>query len=377
MMRVGYLTYGLDRDPTGIGRYVIELARALGAVPDGPEIVLLTTEREDRHDLWGRFERHALPACHLLPALMTVGNGALSMATARHHLDLVHDPNGVAPFFGPRMGAKRIVTLYDALVFLYPETHNNLDVWRYRWMLPHAIKRTDMVVTGSENSRQDLRRFLAVPDAKLRVCTTATNARFAPVADTGERRAVLARYGIAYPYLLYVGNVTARKNIARLLEAYARVRDRHPGMHLVIGGKRQWKADEIDATDHRLALQEYVHFTGYINDDDLPALYSGAEAFVFPSLYEGFGIPPLEAMACGTPVVTSNTSSLPEAVGDAALTVDPYDVAGLAAAIETILTDQRLRADLRARGLLRAARYTWEQTATQMRAIYQEVLNRG
>jgi glycosyltransferase involved in cell wall biosynthesis len=371
-MRVGYLTYGLDRNPTGIGRYAIELARALGAVPNGPEIVLLTTEREDHHDLWTQFERHALPACHLLPALMTIGNVALSAAAQRYGLDLIHDPNGVAPFFGPRMGTKRIVTLYDALVFVYPETHNYLDTWRYRRMLPHAIKRTDMVITGSANSRHDLRRFLAVPDEKIRICTTAASAHFAPVPDTEERRGILARYGIAYPYFLYVGNVTARKNIARLLAAYAQVHERHPEIRLVIGGKRQWKTDEIDATYRRLMLEEHVHFTGYISDADLPALYSGARAFLFPSLYEGFGIPPLEAMACGTPVITSNTSSLPEAVGDAALTVDPYRIAELVAAMERVLNDGNVAADLRRRGIARAALFTWERAARETFAVYDE-----
>lgn len=374
MSRIGYITYALDRSPSGIGRYAIELVRALGALPDGPEIVLLTTEREDPHGLWVRFERHPLPGCRLLPGLMTIGNLAVSEAARRYHLDLIHDPNGVAPFFGPRMGAKRVLTLYDALVYVYPERQSHLDGWRYRRVLPPAIKRTDMLLTGSDSARREIRRHLSVPEAKIRVCTSAADAHFAPVPDDGTRRRILARYGIVRPYLFYVGNVTARKNIARLFEAFTRVRAGHPALSLVIGGKRRWNSAEIEATFRRLRLEDAVHFTGYVDDADLPALYSAAEAFVFPSLYEGFGLPPLEAMACGTPVVTSNVSSLPEVVGDAALTVDPRDTDGLSAAIERLLIDGRLRSQLRDRGIARAAGFTWERAARETMAAYRAAL---
>lgn len=373
-MRIGYLTYGLDRAPTGIGRYAVELLRALSSLPAAPEIVLLTTEREDRHDLWTRFERHGLPGCRLLPALMTIGNLALSEATRRYELELLHDPNGIAPFFGPRAGARRIVTIHDAFAFVYPETHNRLDNWRYHTMLARAARRADMVLTDSEHSRQDLKRYLAIPDANIRLIPCGLNPRFQPIADGPERRAALDRYGIAAPYLLYVGGINARKNIARLFEAFAQVRERHSGLKLVIGGKRQWQTDEIDTTFERLALHDHVHFTGYLDDRDLPALYSAAEVFVFPSLYEGFGLPPLEALACGTPVVTSNVSSLPEVVGSAALTVDPYNVAELAAAIERALTDKPLRAELRQRGIVQAQQFTWRHAARDVSEVYERLL---
>jgi glycosyltransferase involved in cell wall biosynthesis len=201
--------------------------------------------------------------------------------------------------------------------------------------------------------------------------------QFKPVADEDVRQGVLARYGIDRPYLLYVGGINARKNIARLFEAYAQVRATHPDVILVVAGKRQWQTGEIDAAFRRFNLEDQVHFTGYVDDRDLPALYSAAELFVFPSLYEGFGLPPLEAMACGTPVVTSNASSLPEVVGDAALTVDPYDVDGLAAAIKHALTDEDLRVELRRRGVARAAQFTWQRAARETLAVYAQVLERA
>lgn len=373
-MRIGYLTYGLDRAPTGIGRYAVALLEALAALPNSPEIVLLTTERSDRHGLWHRFEHHALPGCRLLPALMTIGNAVTSLASRRYHLDLVHDPNGIAPFLGPGGRTRRIVTIHDAFAYIYPETHNRLDNWRYSWQLRHAARRAHAVITVSQCSRRDLVHYLGLEATRVQVTPEGVDPAFAPMSDSAARRATLDRYGIRPPYLLYVGGINARKNIDRLFAAYARLREHLPGLTLVIGGKRQWQTDAIDAALQRLDLGHHVHFTGYVADADLPALYSAAEVFVFPSLYEGFGLPPLEAMACGTPVVTSNVSALPEVVGDAALTVDPFDTDALAAAIKRVITDAALCADLRRRGSERAAGFSWERTARATLAIYEHVL---
>ncbi len=372
-MRIGYLTYGLDRDPTGIGRYSVELLRALKALPGAPEIVLLTTEHNDPGDMWSEFEHHPLPGCQRLPVLMSLGNWHLAQAIQKYELDLIHDPNGIAPFLGPAKGAKRLVTIHDAFPYVYPKTHTRLDNWRFRWMLPSAVKRADMVLTDSQNSRIDLIRYLNLPEDKIRVVACGVNGNFKPVPDSPERAQILARYGITSPYLLYIGGITPRKNISGLLEAYAQLRLRHPDLNLVIGGKRQWQAGEIDTTFKRLGLENLVHFTGYVADEDLPALYSAAELFVFPSLYEGFGLPPLEAMACGTPVVTTNVSSLPEVVGDAALLVDPRYNKSLVEAIERGLNNKVLRAELRQKGLERAALFSWEKAASQTMKIYQEI----
>ena len=177
-MRVGYLTYGLDRAPTGIGCYAVELVRALEQLADPPEIVLLTTEQTDCHGLWQRFERHALPGCRLLPALLTVGNLWLSHAARRYQLDLIHDPNGIAPFLGPSVGTHRVVTIHDAFAYVYPEAHNRLDNWRFHTMLPPAAHNADLVLTDSDHSRQDLRRFLKLPGAQVKAIPCAVDAQF-------------------------------------------------------------------------------------------------------------------------------------------------------------------------------------------------------
>jgi glycosyltransferase involved in cell wall biosynthesis len=370
-MRIGYLTYGLDRAPTGIGRYAVELLRAMARQHSQHEFVLLSTEREDRHGLWGAFERVDLSAYRLLPSMLSLGNIALSTAIHRYNLALVHDPNGIVPFFGPACAARRIATIHDAFAYVYPQTHNRLDTWRYHWLLPAAARRADGILTDSEHSKADLLRFLKLPANKVTVVPCGIAPRFAPV-DLATAQTVLARYAIRQPYLLYLGGLNARKNIARLFEAYAMLRQHMPEVALVLGGKRQWQTTEMDAALTRFQLQQHVQYLDYVADADL--LYSAARLFVFPSLYEGFGLPPLEAMACGTPVVTSQSSSLPEVVADAALLVDPYDTNALANAMLRCLTDATLRQELRQRGLRRAAQFSWERTAREVLAQYQQVL---
>ncbi|MFO7166516.1 MAG: glycosyltransferase family 1 protein [Chloroflexota bacterium] len=370
LLRVGYLTYGLDRKPTGIGRYSVELLRSMHRQSSEVEFVLLTTEGEDRHGLWQQFERHALPGCSRLPVLLSLGNLLLSDAIRRYRLDVVHDPNGIAPFFGPAYGASRIVTLHDAFAFVTPHTHNRLDNWRYRVQLPYAARAATAVVTVSQCSKRDLSHYLHIPDEHIHVIAEGVDTRFSPVADDRRREAVLAKYGIKPPYLLYVGGISARKNIVRLIEAAVLVRRRHPEIRLVLAGSKQWRTASIDRALARADLDDTVYCTGYVDDDDLPSLYSGAEVFVFPSLYEGFGLPPLEAMACGTPVVTSNRSSLPEVVGSAALRVDPLDPRAIADSIMLILDQPHLASELRRQGLERARQFSWAQAGARMLELY-------
>jgi glycosyltransferase involved in cell wall biosynthesis len=372
-VRIGFLTYGLDRAPTGIGRYALQLLSALAEMPERPELVVLATEPEDRHGLRERFEYYTVPYSRLLPSLLTVGNAVLGEAARRYRLDLLHDPHGIAPFLWPARGVRRVVTIHDAFAYVYPQTHNRLDNWRFRWHLPRASRKADAVITVSDCSRNDLMRFLDLPPDKVRVTSEGVDPRFS-ITDTDAQQAVRARYRLPVRYLLYVGGLNARKNLARLFEAYARMRDDVPDVQLVIAGKRQWQTAEMEQAYQRLGLHGQVVFTGYVADTDLPALYGAAEAFVFPSLYEGFGLPPLEAMACGVPVVTSSAASLPEVVGDAALTVDPLDVDELARALTRVLLDAPLRTELRRKGLERARGFRWEIAALQTLHIYREVV---
>ncbi|WP_165360661.1 glycosyltransferase family 1 protein [Candidatus Chloroploca sp. Khr17] len=359
------ISYGLDRAPGGIGRYTLELSAALRDA--GVSLITLQAggHSADPATL-------VLRGSRLLPALMTLGQVQIALAAHRHDLDLVHDPTGSAPL--GLTSARRVATIHDVIPFVYPDTSTRLDWLIYRLWLPLVARRLDTIITDSQQSRSDLIRYLALKPERVKIIPMAAAPHYRPVSRTIVEQ-TLARLGIRAPYLLFVGSLEVRKNLTRLFEAYARLRTWSRQWTLVVVGARKLRQSPLSATVRRLGLEPNIHVTGYVAEEDLPALYSGADLFVFPSLYEGFGLPPLEAMACGTPVVTSNVSSLPEVVGDAALTVDPYDVTALARAMERALTDATLRTDLRAKGLARAAQFTWERTARETLEVYRQALN--
>jgi glycosyltransferase involved in cell wall biosynthesis len=265
------------------------------------------------------------------------------------------------------------VTVHDVFAWSLPGTSTKADALLYRVWLPIVIARVDRVITISETSRADIIRFLHVSPERIRIVHRCPNTAYSP-QDSGRTDSMRSRHGLPPRYLLFVGSVEKRKNLSRLLRACDilwRGGEKRP---LVIAGARRWMYSDIMRTVEELGLHDRTIFTGFIPEEDLPALYRGADLFVFPSLYEGFGLPPLEAMACGTPVVCSNAASLPEVVGDAAVMVDPYDVEGLADAIHRVLGDAGLRAEMREKGLARASQFTWERAARETIQVYREVL---
>jgi glycosyltransferase involved in cell wall biosynthesis len=267
------------------------------------------------------------------------------------------------------------VTLHDLGYLHYPAAHRPADR-RYlhastRWSAHQATA----VIADSCATRDDLVAAYGVPRDRIHVIYLGRDEALTPVDDAGELARVRAAYGLGERYLLYVGTLQPRKNLARVIAAFARVCDRVElgGVQLVLAGKKGWLYDDLFAAVERLGLRGRVAFPGYIPDADLPALLSGGTAFVFPSLYEGFGIPVLEAGGCGVPVITSNTSSLPEVAGDAALLVDPHDVEAIAEAMYRLVTDEALRAELTRRGLENVKRFSWEKCARETLAVLEAV----
>ena len=364
-MSYGLITYALDRQPGGIGRYTVELLAALQRTGVAP--LVLQAGVATQPGLVG------LPGARLLPGLLTIGQIEIAWCAWRRNLGLIHDPTGAMPLL--LTGARRVATIHDVIPYIYPETSSRLDWLIYRCWLPLAVRRLDAIITVSEQSRSDIIRYLPTQPEDVTVIPEAASNTYC-VLDQAEVAVALARHGIDFPYILYVGSVEARKNLPRLLAAYAQLREWSGQWKLVIIGARKWKSNPVFDTVRQLGLESHVHFTGYVEESDLPALYNGASLFVFPSLYEGFGLPVLEAMACGTPVVTSNTSSLPEVAGDAALLVDPSDVAAIAWAMRRVLDDHALSAKMRAKGLARAREFTWERTARETIAVYERVLGK-
>ena len=375
-MKLGLLVYGLDRPLTGISRYTIELVRSLIGLPGAPELFLLIaggagplSSLEDVHFI-------PLPGCQLLPSLLTLGSVLIPAIVRRYGLDLVHDPTGVVPFIFGTARARSIVTIHDVFVWSCPGNSSLLDTLIYRYWLPYLLPlRKQEIITVSDQSRQDIEKYLSVPVHHLQVIPNGIGPHFRPLPPDSVRADLHIRFGISWPYVLFVGALTQRKNIARSLQAFAQIAPSFPGLRFVIAGPRSWKGTPVDSLVAELGLCERVILTGPVPDQDLPLLYNGAKLFLFPSLYEGFGLPPLEAMACGVPVITSNVSSLPEVVGEAALLVDPYDVDVIGSSMHRILSDPFEADRLRQKGFAQAASFTWERTARMTISVYEKVLD--
>jgi glycosyltransferase involved in cell wall biosynthesis len=285
-------------------------------------------------------------------------------------VDVFHSTSLIMP---PLRKAKGVLTIYDLTFMLFPEYHGKgmqaitRDIRKY-------VSRSDCVIAISEHTKRDIMEHLQVPEERVRVTMLAADERYRPVNDPEAITTAKSKFGIDGDYILYTGTLEPRKNIPALIRAYAQLRHEAKITHrLVLAGKKGWLYDEILESVRTLGLEKDVIFTGYVADEDMLYLYNGAELFVYPSFYEGFGLPPLEAMACGCPVVTSNTSSLPEVMGDAGLMVDPNRPEELAEAMWRILDNGELRSELRAKGLQRAAEFSWQRCAEETLAVYREL----
>ncbi len=370
-MRVGMIVYGLGSSVTGIGRYTIQLAEALHNANGDVELILIAAGS------LGALAPQNIPyiqlkTAKLLPALLTSGSVQLPGIARRHSLDVIHDPTGAAPFAFGTGRAKSVTTIHDVVPLSFPGVSTRLDSLIYTRWLPRITPRLNAIITVSEASKRDIIHHYKLRPERVHAIPNAADAHFHPATPEDIDR-VRAKYALPERYLLFVGSIEERKNLKRVLEAYSRIQHNIP-QRLVIVGPKKWKYQQITTALQDLNLEESVIFTGYADQADLPVIYSGSDAFIYPSLYEGFGMPPLEAMACGVPVITSNTSSLPEVVGEAALLVDPYDVEALAGAMQKIVTDADLSARLRAAGLARAAGFSWERSAAAVAAVYRQLV---
>jgi glycosyltransferase involved in cell wall biosynthesis len=300
---------------------------------------------------------------------------SVPMELRREAVDLFHAPHYVLP---PLVPCRSVVTIHDCIHLMFPQYLPNRLAWGYaRTSMWAATHRSDRVLTVSEASKRDILRFFHIPPEKIDVIYNGIDDRFWTTPAEEDVVRVRERYQLNDPFLLYAGNIKPHKNLERLIEAFYRLReDGFRDLKLLIIGDEISKYAALRRSVHRHHLHKHVRFFGFVPNETLAVLYRLANVFVFPSLYEGFGLPPLEAMASGTPVVTSNVSSLPEVVGDAALLVDPRDPDAIAGAVRMVLTDRTLREDLQRRGLVRARSFSWEQAVARMRTIYTEVLAR-
>jgi glycosyltransferase involved in cell wall biosynthesis len=285
---------------------------------------------------------------------------------ARDGIDVVHAPVNVSPHFAKR---PTVVTVHDLAFRLYPEQYPGLKRRYLDALTRRSVEQADQVIAVSENTRADLLRFYRVNPERVRVIPNGVDPLLRPVDDAEVLARFRARHQLPDEFILALSTLQPRKNLIALFRAWARL-DASTRLPLVVAGARGWKVDPIFEEVRALGIADQVRFTGYAAGDELALWYSAATLFVYPSLYEGFGLPLLEAMACGTPVVSSNASSLPEVAGDAALLIDPRDVDGLATAIDRLAHDPMLRTDLAKRGIERARQFSWMRTARETVEVY-------
>jgi glycosyltransferase involved in cell wall biosynthesis len=353
----------LSLNRAGERRYAAGLRRALEGVP-GVEVHELTLARRSPRSMVQRVAYQALAEGLYYPFLV-------GWRARREQVDLVHHPRHLVP---PELGLRvpSVVTVHDVLPLAEPEHFSQLILRRYELLARTAVRGASLVLTGSRHSAGEISAKLGVAEERIRVTPYGVEDHFRPVAR--EPRWLRERFRIAGPYVLLVGTLEPRKNLAGAVRAFGEVHRQCPGHTLVIAGGAGWKSS---AFEHVLGASEApVVRTGYVSDEDLVRLYSGADCFVFPSLSEGFGFPVLEAMACGAPVVSSDRTSLPELVGNAGLLVDPESPEQIAVQVVRVLGDPDLRARLREQGLQRAASFTWSECATRTVAAYREALGR-
>lgn len=300
---------------------------------------------------------------------------AMPILLDRRGFDIVHDTYDFPPFLLPSSFHK-VLTVFDATPLLL-KTHTLKTRLSQRLLLGRFVRAADHIITLSENSKADIMRIFGLPEDRITVTYLAAGDHFRPdiPADTIQR--IQRTHQLPSTFFVSVGTLEPRKNLVRLVEAFRPVAARHPDCALVLVGSRGWGRGPLLETVRRLGLEGRVQFLDGVGDDDLPGIYRAALALVYPSLYEGFGLPPLEAMQCGCPVITSDVSSLPEVVGDAALLVDPYRVDRIEAAMEELLLDRAKRERLTEKGLDRARRFTWERCAAETISVYDQVAGRG
>ena len=372
-MHIGIDAHAIGARQGGNETYIKNLVAALAELDRENRYTLFLANAQAARAWRGRYANFAV---RLLPPPTPIVRVpvALAFELRRFPVDVLH-VQYTAPPFCP---APVIATIHDLAFEHLPETFTRRGQMQLRLTVRRTARRAARIITVSEFSRQDIIRTYRLPPEKIAVAHNGIEACFTPhPASSSEAADTRRRFGIERDYVLAVGSLQPRKNLARLVRTYAKLRAEHAGFNhqLVIAGRKLWLSGEIFAEIERQKCARDCVVTDYVAEEELPALYRSAAAFVYPSLFEGFGLPPLEAMACGTPVVTSNTSSLPEIVGDAAVMIDPYDETAMAQAMLEVVSNQQLRARLREAGRQRAQGFTWRAAAEKTLALYQEVLN--
>ncbi len=370
-MNIGMLSWILDIQRTGINNYLYNIVTAMVEADKSRNISLIHYQKSDDviYQKVNDVVINSFPHNIANPL-------SLSRSLKDSKIDVFHLPSHmfpqVSPFFTNK-NVKKILTVHDLIPILFGK---KLPFFYKFWgpTLKLIKNRPDCIITDSVNTQRDLINYLKIPEEKIKVIPLAPGKNFKFIKDKSIIMEELElKYNISSPFVLYAGSVELRKNILLLIKSFYQLLKRGVESKLVLIGSLGYGSEEILKTVESLGLSKHVIFAGYVPDQDLIKFYNAADVFVFPSLYEGFGLPPLEAMACGSPVITSNTSSLPEVVGDAGFTLNPDDCNAFADSMHQILTNEDLRNKMRDKSLKRAAMFTWEKTASETWKVYEQV----
>ncbi|MEP6719354.1 MAG: glycosyltransferase family 1 protein [bacterium] len=369
-MRIAIDAHSVGNELGGNESYAKNLIEALAEIDDVNQYTIFVTKREARErfsNRWPNFQvRTTPPHTPFVRIPLT-----LSAELRRNRVDVLH-VQFTAPPFSP---CPVVVSIHDLSFEHLPQTFKRRSRMQLRLTVRRSARNAAQVIALSEHARADLIDTYHLRPEKVNVVPLAAPDAFAPVRDDNELQRVRQIYGIDRSYILSVGSIQPRKNLRRLIEAYSVLHQQQPEgklPQLVLVGKNAWLYDETLQLLKDREVGDSIILTGYVPESDLPALYSGALCFIYPSYFEGFGLPPLEAMKCGAPVIVGNKTSLPEVVGDAALMIDPFDVNAIAAAIQKVISDSDFRSELRVKGMQRAKQFDWKETARRTLAVYEK-----
>lgn len=374
-MDIGIVSSFIDEYSGGIGVYTHHLVKNLNKMDSENNYHLIHYSKSDL-EIYNQNSEIIIPKNRFIRkwgSYMFWRYFTLPQGLKKYKLDVVHDPYELGPFTF-NQPFKKVITVHDLTPLIFPNLFKRGDVMLHRLLLKKTISKADKVITVSYNSQKDIMEYLDVPEEDIEVIYNGRNENFRPL-NSRKIEEVREKYRLPSRFILSVGGLHPIKNIPRLLEAYYLARKDGLEHKLVMVGGAVDRAEEIFQIITILGLEGHVFFTGIVPDDDLVGIYNAADLFLYPCIYAGFGLPPLEAMACGTPVITSCSSSLPEIVGDAAKLIDPYDPEKLAGAINMMLSDDETMKMFIKKGLKRSKMFNWRNTAYKTLKIYKEVYN--
>jgi len=358
----------------GLGRYARSLAQALISEMDSPP-TLFYNRTEQAQDIpeWSNIPRRSIRIGYK-PWRMMIWQGQLFRIAFNRLVPDARLFHATEHLLMPLRDVPTVMTVHDLIYKLFPQHHKKLNYWFLNAAMPLFVRRADAIIVVSQATKNDLIRHYGTPDNKITVVheAAATHFRVPPDSEVARVRAI---YDLPERFLLAVGTIEPRKNLTRLAESLARLRQDHRDLQLIVVGARGWLYGDFFTRLEELGVQDAVRLLGYVPDDDLPAIFRAATVYVMASLYEGAGLPVLEAMACGAPVVSSRESSMPELGADVARYFNPYDVNHMTDVIGMVLDDRHLRAEMAAAGPERAARFSWQRAARDTLAVYRSIMH--